>query len=198
MFNDPQMLQKLANNPKTAPMLADKDFMAKLQQLQKNPNDVGMAMQDPRFLQVMSVLLGIDMNFGQPPAGGEQSGAGKDGEEDVEMTDARPSPKAQPQKESEPEPMQEEEDEEAKAAKEAKAKADELKKKGTELYKKRQFDEAIDLYTQAWDLHKDMTYKTNLGAANFEKGDYEACIKACEEAIEYGREVRADFKLVAK
>lgn len=198
LFNDPQMFQKLASNPKTAPLLADTEFMAKLQQLRSNPNDVGLAMQDPRFLQVMSVLLGIDMQFGQPPEAGEQAGgAAKEAEEDVEMPDAQPAPKEEPKKEPEPEPepMETEED---KAAKEAKANADEEKKKGTECYKKRQFDDAVEHYTKAWEMHKDITYLTNLGAAKFEKGDYQGCIEACQQAVEYGREILADFKMIAK
>ncbi|KAI0580408.1 Heat shock protein sti1 [Pyrenophora tritici-repentis] len=175
MFSDPNMIQKLAANPKTAALLGDAEFMAKLQQLQKNPNAAGQFMQDPRFLQVMSVLLGIDMSFGQGPgAGGAGAAGSKEAEEDVEET------------------------EEEKAAKQAKAEADELKKKGTEFYKKRQFDEAIEHYTKAWETHKDIAYKTNLGAAKFEKGDYEGCIQACNEAVEYGREILADFKIIAK
>jgi len=200
MFNDPQMIQKLAANPKTASYLADPEFMSKLQQLKNNPNAVGSYMQDPRFLQVMSVLLGIDMQFGAPGSAGDQgSSVPREAEEDVAMPDVRPSPVEQAQKapEPEPEPVQEE-TEEDKAAKEAKAKADELKKKGTEFYKKRQFDEAIENYTAAWETHKDITYKTNEGAAKFEKGDYEGCIKACQEAVDYGREVYADFKIIAK
>jgi len=195
IFNDPQMFQKLASNPKTAALLGDQEFMAKLQSLKNNPNALGASMQDPRFLQVMSVLLGIDMQFGQPP---EQGAGAREAEEDVEMPDVRPSPKEEPKKEPEPEPVPEEEDEEAKAAKEAKAKADEEKKKGTEFYKKRQFDQAIEHYTKAWEMHKDITYLTNLGAAKFEKGDYEGCIEACKQAVEHGREVLADFKLIAK
>jgi stress-induced-phosphoprotein 1 len=199
IFNDPNMFQKLASNPKTAPLLADAEFMGKLQRLRSNPNNIGAEMQDPRFLQVMSVLLGIDMSFA-PPGAGEQGGSGaKEAEEDVEMPDVRPAPKQEePQKQPEPEPEPVEETEEEKAAKEAKAQADELKKKGTEFYKKRQFDEAIEHYTKAWELHKDITYMTNLGAAKFEKGDYEGCIEACKQAVEHGREVLADFKLIAK
>ena len=200
MFSDPNMIQKLAANPKTASLLGDAEFMGKLQQLRTNPNLVGAYMQDPRFLQVMSVLLGIDMQFGGPGAGGPGGAAATEAEEDVEMPDARPAPAEQPKKAPEPEPVPEpeEETEEEKAAKEAKAKADELKKKGTEFYKKRQFDEAIEKYNQAWETHKDIAYKTNLGAAKFEKGDYEGCIQACQEAVEYGREILADFKIIAK
>lgn len=199
MFNDPNMIQKLASNPKTASYLGDAEFMNKLQQLQKNPSNVGAFMQDPRFLQVMSVMLGIDMEYGGggPGGAGGQGSAPREAEEDVEMPDARSAPEPKKAPEPEPEPVVEETEDE-KAAKEAKAKADELKKKGTELYKKRQFDEAIALYNEAWEMHKDIAYKTNDGAAKFEKGDYEGCIKACQEAVEYGREVYADFKIVAK
>src|SRR5262249_41066307 len=35
-------------------------------------------------------------------------------------------------------------------------------------------------------------------AAKFETGDYEGCIKECEKAIEEGRSMLADFKLIAK
>ncbi|RMD42962.1 hypothetical protein DV735_g2149, partial [Chaetothyriales sp. CBS 134920] len=143
MFNDPQLLQKLAANPKTAPFLADTAFMQKLQNLAKNPNALSQELGDPRVIQVM-------------------------------------------------------EDEEAIAAKKAKADADAEKKLGTEKYKKRQFDEAIAHYSKAWELHKDITYLTNLGAAYFEKGDYQAAIEACEKAISEGRQVLADFKIIAK
>ena len=61
-----------------------------------------------------------------------------------------------------------------------------------------QFDAAIEHYSKAWDLHKDITYLTNLGAAKFEKGDYQGAIEACEKAIEEGRQVLADFKIIAK
>ena len=63
MFNDPKMIEKLASNPKTASLLGDSAFMAKIQQLKNNPNAMGEMMGDPRMLQVMGVLLGVDMSF---------------------------------------------------------------------------------------------------------------------------------------
>ncbi|KAI7301039.1 TPR-like protein, partial [Hortaea werneckii] len=89
-------------------------------------------------------------------------------------------------------------DEESIAKKKAKEEADKEKAEGTACYKKRQFDEAISHYTKAWETHKDITYLTNRSAANFEKGDYQACLEDCKQAIEHGREVLADFKLIAK
>jgi stress-induced-phosphoprotein 1 len=37
-----------------------------------------------------------------------------------------------------------------------------------------------------------------LAACYFEKGDYETSVKTCEKAVEEGRSLRADYKLVAK
>ncbi|KAK6431261.1 Hsp90 cochaperone [Oleoguttula sp. CCFEE 5521] len=206
MFNDPKMMEKLAKNPKTSAFLGDSAFMAKLNGLKTNPNAMGEAMGDPRFLQVMSVLLGIDMSFGNPGDMAAEGGAAtKNGatieEEDEEMPDLQPATKsapAQTKKAPEPDPEPEPVDEEALAAKKAKEDADAEKAAGTAAYKKRSFDEAIAHYTKAWDLHKDITYLTNRSAANFEKGDYDACIADCKQAIDYGREVYADFKIIAK
>ncbi|KAL9634357.1 MAG: hypothetical protein Q9204_003037 [Flavoplaca sp. TL-2023a] len=203
MFNDPNLIQKLASNPKTSSLLADPSFMAKLQKLKQNPNSIGEEMRDPRFLQVMSVLLGIDMSFGgagDTRSGETDSGNVREAEEDIPMPDARSSSAkpAQPTKAPEPEPEPEPEDEEAVAKKKAKEEAEAEKKLGTENYKKRQFEAAIEHYSKAWELHKDITYLTNLSAAQFEKGDYQAAITTCEKAIEEGREVLADFKIIAK
>ncbi|KAH8596716.1 putative heat shock protein sti1 like protein [Bisporella sp. PMI_857] len=198
MFSDPQLFQKLAANPKTSKLLSDASFMQKLQYMQKNPNDTTAMFNDPRMISVLGVLMGIDMDMmaGAPPgANPSASQAGAEPEEDVPMKDAPPLKKeAAPEPEPEPEP----EDEEAKAKAQAKEEAEKEKALGTENYKKRNFDEAISHYTKAWELHKDITYLNNLGAANYEKGDYEAAIKACEQAITEGREIYADFKMIAK
>ncbi|CAG8891694.1 unnamed protein product [Penicillium salamii] len=182
MFNDPALFQKLANNPKTASLLGDAEFMAKLQKIQQNPNSVGEEIRDPRFLQVMSVLLGIDMNFGgegaEPP-----------------VPESKPSA-SQPKKAPTPEP--EPQDEEAIAKKQAQEAGDAEKKIGNDFYKKKQLDEAIEHYSKAWELNKDITYLNNIGAAKFEKGDYQGTIETCQKAIEEGRDLRADFKLMAK
>ena len=81
---------------------------------------------------------------------------------------------------------------------EEKAAADEEKAKGNAAYKARQFEEAIVHYEKAWELYKDITYLNNLSAAYFEKGDYEKSIESAKKAVEEGREIRADFKLITK
>ena len=76
--------------------------------------------------------------------------------------------------------------------------ADEEKNKGNAAYKARHFDEAITHYEKAWELHKDITYLNNLSAALFEKGEYERSIETAQRAVDEGRDIHSDFKLIAK
>ncbi|TGJ82044.1 hypothetical protein E0Z10_g6719 [Xylaria hypoxylon] len=197
MFSDPNLLQKLMSNPKTSGYFSDPSFIAKVQALQKNPQNTQELFSDPRMIQVLGVAMGVDMDVQAPGdvPGGAPGSSSREAEEDVEMPDLKPTPAKAPEPEPEPEP---EVDEEAVEKEKAKKEADKEKALGTESYKKRNFDEAIAHYTKAWDLHKDITYLNNLGAANFEKGDYQACIDACTKAIEEGRMIYADFKMIAK
>ncbi|RWA13930.1 hypothetical protein EKO27_g1210 [Xylaria grammica] len=200
MFSDPNLLQKLMSNPKTSSYFSDPSFIAKVQALQKNPQNTQELFSDPRMIQVLGVAMGVDMDVRAPgdvPPGESAGASSKEVEEDVEMPDLKPSPAKAP----EPEPEREPEpdlDEEALEKKKAKEEADKEKALGTENYKKRNFDEAIAHYAKAWELYKDITYLNNLGAAHFEKGDYQACIDACTTAIEEGRMIYADFKMIAK
>ncbi|KAI0170011.1 hypothetical protein GGR52DRAFT_552562 [Hypoxylon sp. FL1284] len=208
MFNDPNLLQKLMSNPKTSGYFADPSFIAKVQAIQKNPQNTQDLFSDPRMIQVLGVLMGVDMHMGSPEemagagAGAASSSGAREANEDVEMPDITPAdskPQRQPEPAKAPEPEPEPEmDEEELAKKKAKEEADKEKALGTENYKKRNFDEAIKHYSKAWELHKDITYLNNLGAAYFEKGDYQACIESCTKAIEEGRQIYADFKMIAK
>nr|AXS58641.1 cochaperone Sti1 homeolog b [Epichloe coenophiala] len=188
MFNDPKLVEKLAKNPKTSAFLADPSFMAKLQQMQQNPGTPQDLFSDPRMIQVLGVLMGVDMEMRDSDP------------RDTNMTDApepkktEPAAKKTPEPEPEPEPL----DEEALEKKKNKELADKEKALGTEYYKKRQFDEAIEHYSEAWDIFQDITYLNNLGAAYYEKGDYDKCIETCTKAVEEGRVIYADFKLIAK
>ncbi|KAL7956779.1 hypothetical protein V8C34DRAFT_287790 [Trichoderma compactum] len=194
MFKDPKLIQKLASNPKTSGFLADPAFMAKLQQVQQNPLNSQDLFSDPRMIQVLGVLMGVDMEMRDSAPEGSESYVVTD-DKDTPMTDApkKPEPKKAPVPEPEPEL-----DEEALEKKKKKEEADKEKALGTENYKKRKFDEAIEHYSKAWEIYQDITYLNNLGAAYFEKGDYDKCIESCQKAIDEGRLIYADFKLIAK
>ncbi|KIK65717.1 hypothetical protein GYMLUDRAFT_367460 [Collybiopsis luxurians FD-317 M1] len=149
MFSDPNLIGKLASNPRTSKHLSDSAFVRKLQMIQQNPNLVDMS--DPRMIDVLGALMGIDMQgFSRPEA------------EDVEMEEVI-------------------DDDDAKAKKEA----EDLKKAGSEAYKKREFDQAAKCFQKAWDVYpKDITFLTNLGAVFFEQGNYDQAIETCEKAVE--------------
>lgn len=200
IFNDPQLIPRMARNPKTSKLLGDSEFMAKLQMVKENPNNMmGETMQDPRFIAVLSVLLGIESEFPGTSSNGVDSNMGEAPSYSSSNPDLQqaPSPRKAPGP-KEPVPEPEPEDEETAGLRKAKEAAEAEKKLGTENYKKRQFDAAIEHYNKAWDLHKDITYLTNMSAAKFEKGDFEGAIQDCKQAIEEGREVLADFKIIAK
>lgn len=212
MFQDPQMFQKLSANPKTAPLLADASFVAKLKQMQTNPNEAMTAFQDPRMIQVMGVLMGIDLQAFERPEGSDELPENLESkrEEIEEQTGASSAPTATEKAKvtevpksapppADAAPEEEMHDEGESSSKADKAGGDAEKAKGNERYMKRDFDAAIKHYSKAWELNpKDITYLNNLAACYFEQGDFAACIKACEKAVEEGRSLRADYKLVAK
>ncbi|KAK6522877.1 Hsp90 cochaperone [Arthrobotrys megalospora] len=187
LFSDPMLIPKLAANPKTRDLVQDPEVLAKLQKLRQNPTDLQSVLGDPQMMTILAAVLGIS---DQRPGGPS--------DEDTPMYEAPPPPRAKtpppPPKEPTPEP----EDSEAIAKREAKEAADKEKALGNDAYKKRNFPVAIEHYNKAWELHKDITYLNNLAAAKFEAGDYDGCIAECEKAITEGREVFADFKLIAK
>jgi len=68
-------------------------------------------------------------------------------------------------------------------------KADEIKAKGNEEFKKKNFDEAIKLYQQAIDLYpKEMVYYLNSAKCYLEKKDYDKSIELCKHVCENCRD----------
>ncbi|ORZ18617.1 hypothetical protein BCR42DRAFT_372117, partial [Absidia repens] len=73
------------------------------------------------------------------------------------------------------------------------------KELGNQAYKQRQFEEALTHYDKAWELDTtNITFLTNKAAVLFEQENYQECIKVCEDAVEKGRDLRADYKLIAR
>ncbi|CAD6577012.1 MAG: Hsp90 cochaperone [Tremellales sp. Tagirdzhanova-0007] len=206
MFNDPQMVRKLENHPKTSSMMKDPAFAAKISQMQAGggKGDLQGMLADPRMLTVLGVLMGIDISAMERPEGSNEMPSNS------KPTQASSSPSA-PSSASKntssegkarvvpedpvDEPMEVEEDTEAAAKKEA----EELKAKGNVAYKGKKFDEAVQSYQKAWNVWpKDVAFLTNLSAVYFEQGEYTKCIETCEKAVEEGRDLRADYKVIAK
>jgi stress-induced-phosphoprotein 1 len=202
MFSDPNMLGKLASNPRTAKYLSDPAFLQKLQMIQKNPRLAENALQDPRMIDVLGALMGIDIQASTRPEGSNEMPEGFQAQAPSAATPSSPSPQASSSKPTPPQaPPKEEEDVEMEDDEEAQAKktAEAAKAAGAAAYKKRDFDNAIKQFQAAWDAWpKDLTYLTNLGAAYFEQGEFDKAIEICEKAVDEGRSLRADYKLIAK
>lgn len=186
-ITDPQLVNKLKANPKTSDLMKDPELVAKVQKMQTNPQSVAAdMMSDPRLMTIITTALGIDLN--QPPNAGDSKF-----DDDIKMEDATPI-----KEESKPKEVKKEEPKKDDNVPNEKSEADSFKAEANKLYKARKFDEAIELYNKAWETYKDITYLNNRAAAEFEKNDYETAIKTCLEAVEEGREMRANYTLIAK
>ena len=135
-------------------------------------------MKDPKIAKTISVLFQTDDD------------GPMDTDEDAASND-RSSPPPPPRKEPESKPKPDLTEEQSAALQE--------KELGNAAYKKKDFKTALQHYEKAFELNpRDVTFLTNKSAAYFEMGDYGSCIKTCEEAVELGRELHADYKLIAK
>jgi stress-induced-phosphoprotein 1 len=184
LFNSPDVWAKISTNPTTRGFLAQPDFVQMLSAVQANPSALGSYMQDPRMMQVMGVLLGVNMTTGDEFMRQQQA-------ETKKAPEAAPAPEPEP----EPEPM----DEDTKAAKAAKEAAAAEKELGNAAYKKKSFDEAIAHYSKAVELDDtDISFLTNRAAVYLELKEWAKCIEDCDAAVQKGRELRADYKMVAR
>jgi len=145
MLQNPANIQKLMNNPKTAAYMKDPQFMQMFQMCVQNPNMMsGMMQSDPRFMEVLSVLLGID-NMSQDtdvPKKEESSSSNIFDEEKPayssnifsDNTDKKPS-SSKPTSNLPSEQQQ----------------ANDKKNEGTIAYKAKKFEDALKLYQEAFD-----------------------------------------------
>uniref|UniRef100_I1J9X9 STI1 domain-containing protein n=1 Tax=Glycine max TaxID=3847 RepID=I1J9X9_SOYBN len=199
-FSGPEMWARLTADPTTRAYLQQPDFVKMMQDIQRDPNNLNLHLKDQRIMQALGVLLNVKIQT--PPTGA-----------DTDMPDS-PSPSAaaserkraaeaepakQPEPEPEPEPVPMELTGEEKDAEQKKAEALKEKEAGNAAYKKKDFDTAIQHYTKALELDdEDISYLTNRAAVYLEMGKYEECIKDCDKAVERGRELRSDFKMIAR
>lgn len=201
IFNDPNLIENLKQNPKTAELMKDPALVEKVIRFKNNPQAGAQDMMaDPRLMTIFATLLGVDLNDDSPM--GAAGAAGATGSSSNASSEPKEEPKPEPKKQKQEEPKDKDGDVKVEDASESvddsRVKADAVKAEGNKLYKSRKFDEAIAKYNEAFELYSDVTYLNNRAAAEFEKGDYEQTIKTCNEAIEKGREQRADYKVIAK
>lgn len=208
LFAQPEVLARLTTNPQTRAFLGQPDFMQMLQDINRNPDAMQKYLGDERFQLALQVGLGMIVKEGpetgeSPAAAGEQqqeaaaaSGSGGGAERAAAEPEPMQQDGAQPPATAEPEPERSEEEWEMLNKKKEALQEKEL---GNEAYKKKEFDRAIQHYNRAIELYdQDVSFLSNRAAVHFEKADYEECIKDCDAAVERGRELRADYKLIAR
>ena len=199
MFTQPQVIGRLATDPRTRSLMGQPDFMSMLKAVDENPQNMQQYLQDERFQLAMQVGLGL--NFAMPgkdwPDGAEEPKQGAEKASSEKEASAVAGEKDDNDKQdagNASSPMEEDAPEA-----DAKKQAYEEKDKGNSAYKAKKFDEAIEHYNKALELFdEDVSFMTNRAAVKYETGDLEGCIEDCEKAIERGRELRTDYKLIAR
>ncbi|CAN6855957.1 hsp70-Hsp90 organizing protein 2 isoform X2 [Brassica napus] len=179
-FKGPEMWAKLSADPSTRGFLKQPDFVNMMQEIQRSPSNLNLYLKDQRVMQSLGVLLNVQIRT--------QAGDEAEAMEEDEMVVNEPEVEKKP----EPEPEVAEE-------KERKEKALKEKEMGNAAYKKKDFENAIKHYSTAMEIDdEDISYITNRAAVHLEMGNYDECIKDCDKAVERGRELRSDYKMVAK
>ncbi|KAL5008875.1 hypothetical protein ScPMuIL_014456 [Solemya velum] len=184
-FAMPDVMTKLENNPKTREFLKQPDYRMMIELLRQSPNNL-QNLSDPRIMTTLGVLLGLKLD-----------------EEDMETdppSEGASKPPPQPKTNSTPNSKQSSEAKKPEMnLSNSEKQALECKEKGNAAYRKKEFEEALSHYQSAIDLDPtNLTFRTNKAAVYFEQGAYDQCIAECEEAVDVGREHRADYQLIAK
>jgi len=175
-FADPNLMVKLAMDPRTSGLLNDPSFMFMLNQLKQDPSKLNAFAKDQRIMTVLSVILGLPMDMGQ------------------DEKPAQPKPKETPKTETKN--TQESSSSKLNEAQQAALKEKDL---GNESYKKRDFATAHQHYDKAIELDStNITFYTNKSAVLFEEDKLEECIELCHKAVDIGRDNRAGYALIAK
>lgn len=195
-FDPSALAAAAAKNPKIKEHMADADLMQKVnmvmsmggnQQLQQSMM-MQLMQQDPRVIEVIMAAQGIDVSTMSPGDLGEPA-------------ESAPAPKpAPPPKKEEPPPPEDLRTPEQKEA-------DEFKAKGNDLYKKKQFAEALPMYDKAIEKEpNDFVYYNNKCAVWIEMGAeyYDKVLETCKDILDRRYEINsanpggASFEKVAK
>lgn len=174
---------ELQGVPRTRPYLQQPDFVAMINDAQKNPNNLSRYINDPRMMQVIGVLLGVNLQTADPGTEFE----GEDGHDteassapEIRM-DERPrsatltqaASATAPEPEPESEPMEVNDGEKEKKMR--KTEAVKEKECGNAEYKKKNFEAAVSHYSKAIELDgEDISFITNRAAVYLEMGKVRA------------------------
>jgi len=162
----------------------------------QNPDMLMQLMQmDPRFMDVLTELTGIDLN-----AMGKKQQADDSKWEDISAKAQEEQKKneaaAEAKRKAEAEAaLPSEERQKIQKAKDAEA----IKLKGNEFYKKKDFETALKHYNEAKDMNpSEILFYSNIAACHIEQKNFDAAVKSCDEGIESTKGKQYDYAKLAK
>lgn len=192
--NDSQYLDDLQNDPEIMKVFTDPAFM---QALMSNDTSV---LSDPKYAKALKMANDLQEKFksqGTNPLNEEI----KQNPSKEEKQDFRTMKKELKEEKETGSPNPDSEKvllEKRQSDDKIKNDSIELKNKGNELYKQKQFDEAIEYYTKAFDTYKDVLYLTNIAAATLESGKFDEALEILNEAVEFAKETHASYEIMGK
>ena len=147
-------------------------------------------------MHVFEALTGINLN----EMGAEMK---KKDEADAEKAKSAEESRLKKEKEEEERKKKEEEDalpDEEKKVIEDKNKAEAVKLEGNAFYKAKNFEKAIEKYSEAISLNpKEIIFYSNLAAVHMEMKEFDTAIAECDKGIEIAKEgVGYDYSKMAK
>ncbi|KAM4126127.1 hypothetical protein ACB094_01G365000 [Castanea mollissima] len=182
MLSWPEMWHKLTANPTTQVYLQNNDFVRMMHELHNN------YLKDKRVIQTLGVLLNV--NIWTPTS------------VDAEIPQSSSLLSLQPERKKSAETELAKEldlmeltadegmDRESQACKE--------QEMGNAAYTKNDFDTAIAHYTKVMELDDgNISCLMNRAVAYLALGQYDECIKDCDEVVERGRQLKSDSKMIA-
>jgi stress-induced-phosphoprotein 1 len=178
--------QKLFTDPRTSRYMSDPQFNNLLQFAMR---DQKMLMElvrtDPRFVDVFSVLTGIDLSQMAEDQGKLKKEADKkDKERKIKDEEDKIKAEEERKKREEEEKWAGLSSEEKELALKKK-KAEELKLQGNEEFKQKNWEKALELYTQALELNpQEVTYHLNRAGVYHELKEFDKVIDECNKVIE--------------
>lgn len=172
-----QIISFAMTSPALAELRNDPAFLPKLMSLQQHPEKLMSMMGDPQITTVLQTMIS---GMSTPESASQQQ---------------QSEPKSTPKPESKPEPKPEPKPEISEEEKMVMT----LKEEGNALYKKKNFDAAMEKYKAILEIQpNNIAIRNNICAVLLEQGNFDECVKKCQETITLAREIRASFEDVAK
>lgn len=177
---------KLFTDPRTSKYMSDPQFTNLLNMAMKDQTMLmSLVSKDPRFMDVFSVLTGIDLGAMNEDAMKKQKEKEEADKEKKKQEEENRVKSEAERKKKEEEDKYNQMSEEEKAEIINKKKAEELKAQGNEHYKKKEFDEAMGFYNQAIEIYpKELTLYLNRAGVYHEKKEYKKVIEDCNYVID--------------